>query len=222
MTRLSFFLFVGIMSLLFSCTSAPEGEKAVTEEKKEVKQDVNVHTQYVLDATNSKIKWRASKPTGEHTGEIGNIMGAVSLDNEGKIALGKFVIPVATLTVTDLEGDYKQKLEGHLKSGDFLDTEKHPTANFQITGATPATGEDSRTHMITGNLTLMEETKSVSFPAMVKTTDNSFFAKSMPFTIDRTQWGVKYGSGTIGTVQDKLIHDEVGLELFIAASKEMK
>lgn len=222
MTRLSFLLLFTWTILLFSCSSAPEGEKTTAEEKKEVKSEVKSQTQYIVDPTNSKIKWRASKPTGEHSGEIGNIVGAVALDKNQNIAMGKFIISLENLTVTDLEGEKKAQLEGHLKSADFLDVAQYPQASFQITDMTPTKGEDNRTHIITGNLTLLKETKSISFPAMVKTTENSFFAKSMLFTIDRTQWGVKYGSGTIGTVQDKLINDEVGLEIFLVASKEMQ
>ena len=45
---------------------------------------------------------------------------------------------------------------------------------------------------IVGDLTLLGKTKSISFPASVKTTDGGLQLKS-EFTIDRTDFGMDYG-----------------------------
>ena len=39
---------------------------------------------------------------------------------------------MSTITATDLEGEYKGKLEGHLKSDDFFGVEKFPTATLAL------------------------------------------------------------------------------------------
>jgi len=37
------------------------------------------------------------------------------------------VVDMPTLVSNDLQGEYKGKLEGHLKSDDFFGVEAHPT-----------------------------------------------------------------------------------------------
>src|SRR6218665_270918 len=48
---------------------------------------------------------------------------------------GSFIIDINSLNNLDLANDAKQKggLEGHLKSADFFDVAKFPTAKFEIT-----------------------------------------------------------------------------------------
>ncbi len=45
-----------------------------------------------------------------------------------------------SLTSVDLKDDAEQlsKLNGHLKSGDFFETEKFPTSSYEITKVTPS------------------------------------------------------------------------------------
>ena len=40
---------------------------------------------------------------------------------------------MSTINTTDLEGDYKKKLDGHLKADDFFGVEKHKTASMVFT-----------------------------------------------------------------------------------------
>jgi hypothetical protein len=43
---------------------------------------------------------------------------------------------------------------------------------------------------------------------------------SKPFSIDRTKWGVNYGSKSIfDNLGDKFINDDIGLEIELHASK---
>jgi len=37
-----------------------------------------------------------------------------------------------SMECTDLEGEYKEKLDGHLKSKDFFGTNEHPSAILQF------------------------------------------------------------------------------------------
>jgi polyisoprenoid-binding protein YceI len=39
---------------------------------------------------------------------------------------------MTSLTATDLQGEYQGKLNGHLKSEDFLELKKYPTATLVI------------------------------------------------------------------------------------------
>ena len=204
---------------MFACNNAPKGEQAQTGE---AQQENNTSTDnantYKVNTNNSVISWTGSKPTGKHTGTLKLSSGELNASGNG--LAGTMVIDMNSLTDVDLEsGKGKEKLEGHLKSADFFDVSTYPTATFTITGTQVVTGNPEVTHNVTGNLTIKGITKSITFPANVNVTDNSISAVTPAFTINRTDWDVKYGSGIIGTVADKIIHDDVSLSLSIAAAK---
>ena len=133
---------------------------------------------------------------------------------------GQFVVDMKSITNTDLEaGKGKEKLEGHLKSADFFDVAQHGRATFVITGSKPATGEGDATHTITGNLTIKGISKSVSIPVNVAVVENKLTAVTPAFVIDRTQWGVQYGSSSIaGLAKDKIINNDIALVLNLEAT----
>ena len=90
-----------------------------------------------IDAKQSNIEWNGKKVTGEHTGKI-EIEEANMRIKDNKIVHGKVVIDMKSITNTDITNEeYKQKLDGHLKSDDFFSVEKHPTAQLEISGSNP-------------------------------------------------------------------------------------
>ncbi|MCG7859338.1 YceI family protein, partial [Flavihumibacter sediminis] len=91
-----------------------------------------------------------------------------------------------------------------------------PTASFVITGVEPITGDSTATHKISGNLTLKDSTKNVSFPAQVTVAETGVKAAAN-FNIDRTQWGMFYGNDQ--SLGDKFIRPEVNIKLNINANK---
>lgn len=123
-----------------------------------------------------------------------------------------------SLTVTDLQGESKGKLEGHLKADDFFGAETYPTASFEIADIITVDTISGATHMLSGNLTIKDITKSVSFPTQVRVLEDAILATTLPFKINRTEWGVNYRSGLMGTIKDKIIEDEIGLTLKVRAT----
>ncbi len=79
------------------------------------------------------------------------------------------------------------KLTTHLKSRDFFDVQEHPTAKFVSTKITPGSG--GKPTEITGNLTLLGNTKEITFPATVEIGSDGLKLKGS-FTIDRTEFGM--------------------------------
>ncbi|MEM6963341.1 MAG: YceI family protein [Bacteroidota bacterium] len=164
------------------------------------------------------VHWTGSKIVGDdHKGTLNVTSGELSAEGN-KIVSGNFTIDMKSLNNTDLAGDpdSKAKLEGHLKGADFFDVEKFPAASFAVTSVKEATGESSN-YEITGNLTMKGETKSITFPALVMAKDGGLTAHTDKFTINRTDWGVKYGSGLLGVAKDKAISDDVVLEITLMA-----
>jgi len=106
----------------------------------------------------------------------------------------------------------QEKLTGHLKSGDFFDVEKHPKARFTSTSIKTG-GENGASHTVTGNLELHGVTKSISFPANIKTADGSVDVDA-EFAINRKDFGLVYPGKP-----DDLIKDEVLIKLQIRSKK---
>lgn len=171
---------------------------------------------YNADLGSSNIIWKGYKVTGEHTGTVKLKNGTLSF-NDGKLSGGSFEIDMNTITDTDLEGEWAGKLVGHLKSDDFFGVAKYPTAKFVITRAIP---QDSKgNYKIIGNLTIKETTKEIKFAATA-TEANGVVTATGKATIDRSEYNVRYGSGSFfDGLGDKTIYDEFDLNITLVAKK---
>ncbi len=168
-----------------------------------------------VDTAASEITWKGYKVTGEHAGTIKIKEG--KLDYEaGILQGGSFTIDMNSITCTDLEGEYKGQLEGHLKSPDFFGVEKYPTAKLNITDVA-ANGVNR--YKVTADLTIKETTKPVKF--IVNTTEeNGKIVAVSDIQIDRTEYDVRYGSGSFfDSLGDKTIYDEFDLSVKLVANK---
>ncbi|MGY5354433.1 YceI family protein [Wenyingzhuangia sp. IMCC45467] len=150
----------------------------------------------------STIAWVGKKVTGEHSGTISFKEGDVKVKN-GSLVGGSFVVDMNSINVTDLEGEYKGKLEGHLKSDDFFGVEKYPEATFVITSV--------KGNVVKGDLTIKGHTEKEAFTLITK--DNTI---SGNVVIDRTKFGIRYGSNSFfDNLKDKAINDQFELTINI-------
>ena len=156
-----------------------------------------------VKANESTVAWKAYKVTGSHTGTVELKSGDLLFDN-GTLKGGEFVVDMTSITCTDLEGEYKQKLEGHLKSDDFFSVASHETSKLVFTDI-KASGKNS--YEVTGDLTIKGITKPVTFDVSVYGSKATATLK-----IDRAQYDVRYGSGSFfDNLGDKTIYDEFDL-----------
>ncbi len=177
---------------------------------------------YKINADQSTINWKGSKPTGEHTGTIAIESGVVTLKG-GMIESGNFLIDMNSINVTDLKaGEGKENLEAHLKGtaegkeDHFFNVQEHPTAYFEVTSSQEKEGKT----ILSGNLTIKGIKKNISFPVSVTNDAESITLTSESFTIDRTQWNVNYGSKSIfDDLGDKFVNDEIELVVSVKGSK---
>lgn len=185
--------------------------------------EVETNPNFTVDTTTSIINWTGAKPTGTHTGTIALKEGAFEV-TDGKVTGGNFTIDMNTITVTDLEGDDKVDLETHLKgtgeeaekADHFFNVKEHPTSEFKIVSVEEANGA----FFIKGILTLKGNSKPVNFPAEINMSENELTLTSDPFKINRTQWGVNYGSKSIfDDLKDKFINDDIELVVKVKATK---
>ncbi len=171
-----------------------------------------------VDTAASIINWIGRKgiagaKLGQHNGTVRISDGALKIDG-GKIVGGEITIDMQSITVLDLKGEDKAKLENHLRDTDFFLAKEYPTGKFEITGVTEAPS-DSATHIVKGNLTLRGKTNNIEFPAKITLSEAGAVSATAKFAIDRTKWGVVYGNDK--SLGDKFIHPNIDLELKIEA-----
>jgi polyisoprenoid-binding protein YceI len=174
-------------------------------------------TPFIVDATKSTFKWTAKKVTGSHWGNAKVSNGILYVEN-GNIKNGNVTMDMNSIEVKDLEaakgGD---KLAGHLKAEDFFNTAKHPTAKLTLKTVTAAEGGGVT---CVGDLTIKDITKEITFPATVAYVDNLMTATA-DFKIDRTQWDIKYGSGSFfENLGNKAIDNDFEVSVKIEAASE--
>ncbi|MFD1628552.1 YceI family protein [Pseudopedobacter beijingensis] len=171
---------------------------------------------YKLDTEKSTIEWIGRKVTGAHTGTLK--FGSGSVNYNGALKGGNFIIDMTSIKTTDLQGEWAEKLEGHLKNEDFFATDKFATAKFVITKLGKANVEGVQN--IVGNLTIKGITKELSFPATVKVNNGVLTATAKSVKIDRTKYDIKYGSKNFfDSLGDKAIDNDFELNISIVAKK---
>lgn len=158
-----------------------------------------------IEVKDSNIEWEGEKVTGSHEGTI-NLKGGYFTMENGELKGGEFVMDMTSITVTDLEGEDKGKLEGHLKSDDFFGVNNHPTAKLVITSVAKKSND---TYGIVADLTIKEKTNSITFNL-----DMDKNSASTELTIDRSKYDVRYGSGSFfDNLGDKTIYDNFELDV---------
>ncbi|WP_420572348.1 YceI family protein [Kordia sp.] len=158
-----------------------------------------------IDATASSIKWTGYKVLGQHEGTINFKDGSLNF-RDGKLTGGTFTIDMTTINTTDLSGEYKGKLDGHLKSDDFFGVSKYPkaTLNFKKVVET-----DDNVYKVDADLTIKGTKSPITFNIEVER--NSAEAK---LKVNRTKYGIKYGSASFfDGLKDKAIKDNFDLQV---------
>lgn len=182
--------FLTIALTLFT-TGIALATEPVEAERKEVK------------AKESTVSWKAYKVTGSHYGTVELKSGALIFDND-QLTGGEFTVDMTSLIAADLEGESRQKLEGHLKSDDFFSVAGNPTSTLIFTNV-KSTGKNS--YEVTGDLTIKGITKPVTFDVSVYGSKATATMK-----VDRTHFDIRYGSGSFfDNLGDKTIYDEFDL-----------
>lgn len=210
-------LLIAIFSsvILTSCGK----DKPVTSETNEVSTSKEGMV-YEIDTLNSRIEWKGYKIVkSDQTGHFGTInfeSGDLTIHN-GVLESGKFVADMNSLTSVDLKDDAAQlaKLEGHLKSGDFFETEKYPTASYEITKVSKNATGDYNT-LLDGNLTIKGITKPIQFNANVSIKDGAASIATEPKDISREGFNVKFQM----PVANGVVKDDVNLQILIKATEK--
>lgn len=163
-----------------------------------------------INLADSALKWYGSDVTGkEHYGSLKFKSGSLNVSN-GKLQGGSFEIDMTSLDVEDLEGEWAEKLEGHLKADDFFGVDQFNTAFLVLTSVKEGS---NNTFEAAGDLTVRGKTNPVSV-TFAPAGANKMTA-SMVF--DRSKYDVKFRSGAFfSDLGDKLILDDIKVEVTLA------
>lgn len=221
MNRKIFMTAIAASLALASCQKKETGTTATTAENKVATTPTATPKgeAYTVDAATSLINWKGYKVLKtENTSHFGTLKmkdGQLMVDGTN-LTGGRFVVDLNSLKNEDLKADAEgqAKLEGHLKSADFFDVAKYPTATYEITGVTAATGDYNS--VIAGNLTLRGVTKPVQFKANVTHTGNMVSIKSEPTDINRQDFGVNFTS----PAENGILKDELTIQVVVNANKK--
>lgn len=165
---------------------APEQPKTGEQAKSDAPKPVAIEDGIAkLTAKNTKVEFigthKGDKPD-PRLGGFEKFDGQLQFSEDGKTLKG-ITVEFQTGSIWTLIPN----LTAHLKTADFLDVEKHPTAKFQSTKVAP--GDKPEIFNVTGDFSLHGKTKEVTFPAEIKIDGSGVLLKS-EFKLDRTQFGM--------------------------------
>ncbi|MET4073724.1 YceI family protein [Hymenobacter sp. UYCo722] len=176
---------------------------------------------YALQPQLSTLGWEGKAVTHGHEGTMNFTSGELLVKGNAVVG-GTVTVDMKTMKATDIkDADSQGKFVGHMSSDDFFGVEKFPTSTFKIVSVAPIKGAaataDNAT--ITGDMTIKGVTQRLSFPAKVGVKDG-VAAATGKVTIDRTKFGLKYGSKTFfDSIGDKAIYDNFDLTFNVIAKK---
>lgn len=203
-----------------ACNQAPKGDNAKISEEQQAA--TSTGETFRIDTTSSRIRFTGHGIGKNHPGIFKLNYGNVSVSDQ-QISGGEFEINIKSLEVEEKGDMFQSKLKPHLLSGDFFDADKFGAAKFEISKVEPYKPDGKDTSLvkganynISGNLTLKNVTKNITFPANVELVGNTLKAKA-DFDIDRRQWQMNYGNDK--TLGDKFISETVNIELDLKAIK---
>jgi polyisoprenoid-binding protein YceI len=156
-------------------------------------------TKYALTGENTKVEFTGTKPGGKHDGGFKKLTGTATTDG-GAIKAIEVEIDTDSLW-SDADG-----LTKHLKNPDFFNVKENPKATFKTTKIEKA----DKGATVTGDLTMLGKTKSITFPATVTEAGGTLTLKS-EFKINRSDWGMTYGKGKVD--------ESVALKVNVTAKK---
>jgi polyisoprenoid-binding protein YceI len=207
-------------AFLVSCSdSGKKVEASDAETVETVKTETTVEYQTIKEG--SYLDWRASHLGGLEA-RFGKLFAksASVLVNNGVVTNATIEVDMNSLTVENFGEDAETaaKLSGHLLSPDLFNTEAFPTSKFELTSI--AKGTEEFNSSITGNLTILEVTKSITFNANVTVSENEVAVVSEDFAITRQDWGIIYHTeGDEGVPAEYVIANEIGFTINVVLGK---
>ncbi len=165
--------------------------------------------EYAIDPVHSGITFKIRHFFTNVPGSFGDFEGTLWID-ESDMTRNKVKASIKVAGVHT----HNEKRDEHLRSDDFFDDEKYPVMEFVSTGWVAV---NDSTYTVTGDLTMLGKTKSVTLTAHnLGFGENRNGVRMNGWTVTgklkRSDWGMNYGIPVIG--------DEVEFEISVQAHKQ--
>ncbi|HEX8326722.1 MAG TPA: YceI family protein [Hymenobacter sp.] len=173
---------------------------------------------YKLQPQLSTLGWEGKAVTHGHNGTMQFADGELLVKGNAIVG-GNVVVDMKTMKATDIkDAESHTKFVGHMSADDFFGVATYPTSTFKIVSVTPLKGDASGNNAtIAGDMTIKGVTQRITFPAKAGV-KNGVASASGTVTIDRTKFGLKYGSKSFfESIGDKAINDDFTLSFNVIA-----
>ena len=171
---------------------------------------------YTLNTAESLIRWTGRNLFNHHEGTLRLGSGSARIA-DGLLKEASFSIDMKSIANTDLtDPGINAMLLRHLADTDFFDTARFPTAEFWLGAAVeiPDVKPGVPNYEFTGLLRLRGVTQEISFPVVVAANGLNRISAQAQVEIDRTRWGVLYGSSRFFDFLGKhVVNDAIHLHL---------
>ena len=197
----------GLAAVMVGCVNPNDGkEEAKTNEEVVIDETVAPveGKKYVIDTDSSAITFTGSKVSGSHSGGWKKYDGVITVP-EGEFTKASIVI---NFDITSMFSD-DADLTDTMKSEKMFDVAKYPTGKFVSTSIEK---KEDGNYAVSGNLSLKDKTKNITFTADVNLKDTSLTSES-EFTLNRTDFNINYDG-----LADDLIREKVLMTFYVEAA----
>lgn len=167
--------------------------------------------EFQVDPVHSHVLWKIEhRKVSYFYGRFDQVSGAIAFDPEHPEESSVYVEVQAKSIDTRTE-----KLNQHLRSPDFFDVVQYPVITFESQKVEPL-GDDR--YRVTGELSLHGVTREISVEVehvgTAEGRDGTLIGFHTVFTIDRTEYGMKYGTqrGDLGKEVELIVSLEARSE----------
>lgn len=177
--------------------------------------------EYRILPSESSVDWTGRNSNGYHFGSVNIASGNLHIDNSA--IQGGLIIDMESINNTNLAGnELHGVLVSHLKSDDFFFIDAFPSARFNITGGR-FNNEPYPTQSnceLAGTLDLRGIQNELTLQATLAKGMDGHLHLSAHFDLDRTLWGITYGSSKFYEHLGKhSVFDHISIELLLVAEK---
>jgi len=176
------------------------------------------HFVYEVDTANSRVEWTGRRANGEaYSGTVKLKEGQVFVKND------ELINALFVVDMTSIEGSGSGNIVDLANGKDFFDVDKYPKADL-IVNNVETTGKNSGGETIykaDGKLKIKDVSREIGLAARGKLdTEAGTFQAEAEMSIDRTEWGIRYGSGRyFDNLGGQAIDDMIELKISIDAKK---
>jgi polyisoprenoid-binding protein YceI len=188
-----------------------------------ISETVVVDGTYGIDTSASRLEWTGRNLNGRHFGTIA-VSGGEVRGEKGLLTGGSVTLDMNSITNLDLKDEgYNSMLISHLKSDDFFEVSRYPSAVYVIKGSelSPDSSSSSLNYLVWGGLELKGISRELKLNAEVASQPDGQLKARVSCDLDRTEWDVLYGSGKFfEKLGMHLVNEMVSIELFLTAVRQ--